>query len=299
VPLISGDDVVLLQQVISGFLASGIYALYAVGFTMIFGIMGVLNMAHADIGMVAAMAMVWAVAAGFGPLWGSVFAVILVLLVALVLERAAMRPGRRFKGDAAVEMPLIATIGAGMVMQNTAALIFGNKAVVFPIQVRSFLRWGGFYFEEGLLYSLAITAVLLVALEIMVHRTRFGREVRAVAQNREAARIMGINADRVIVLTVLLTTVLAGIAGWLAGMSYGLVAPLMGIPYAIKGLVAMIVGGVGSLRGAVAGAVLIGVVEALAVTWFGSQVRDLSVFAVLFAVLCVRPGGLVTIPGAR
>lgn len=289
----------ITQQIISGFLASGIYALYAVGFTMIFGIMGVLNMAHADIGMAAAMAMVWAISVGFGPIWGSVFAVLLVLLLALILERVGMRPGRRFKGDAAIEMPLIATIGAGMVLQNTAALVFGNKAVVFPFQVRSFVRWQGFYFEEGLLYSLLITAVLLIGLEILVNRSGFGRSVRAVAMNREAARIMGINADRVIVATVLLTTVLAGIAGWLAGMSYGLVAPLMGIPYAIKGLVAMIVGGVGSLRGAVAGAVLIGVIEALAVTWFGSQGRDLSVFVVLFVVLAIRPGGLVKMPGSR
>ena len=111
--------------------------------------------------------------------------------------------------------------------------------------------------------------------------------------------IMGINTDLVIVTTVALTAAIAGIAGCLVGMSFGFVAPLMGIPYAIKGLVAMIIGGVGSLRGAVLGALLIGVVEAVAVTWFGSQIKDFTVFAVLLAVLALRPGGLISTPGAR
>lgn len=289
----------VLQQIVNGLLASGIYALFAVGFTMIFGIMGVLNMAHADLAMVAAIAIVWAVSAGLSPLPAVLVAVIATLGLAVVVERFAMRPGRRFKGEAAIEMPLIATIGAGMILQNTAALLFGNKIIFFPWQLPAFVNIGGFLVSQGLLISAGVALGLLVLLEILVVHTSFGRQIRAVAQNPTAAKIMGINTNFVIVATVALTAAVAGIAGCLVGLSYGFVSPLMGIPYAIKGLVAMIIGGVGSLSGAVLGAVLIGVVEALAVTWFGSQVKDMAVFAALLAILAIRPGGLVATPGAR
>ncbi|HEX4892088.1 MAG TPA: branched-chain amino acid ABC transporter permease [Hyphomicrobiaceae bacterium] len=289
----------LLQQLLNGVLASGIYALFAVGFTMIFGIMGVLNMAHADLAVVAAFAIIWAVSAGFSPLPAVLIAVVATLALALLVERLAMRPGRRFKGEAAIEMPLIATIGAGMIIQNVAALLFGNKVIFFPWQLPTFVNVGGFLVSQGLLISAGVALVLLVALEILVDRTSFGRQIRAVAQNPTAAKIMGIDTNLVIVSTVALTAAIAGMAGGLVGLSYGFVAPLMGIPYAIKGLVAMIIGGVGSLRGAVLGALLIGLVEAMAVTWFGSQVKDVAVFAVLLAVLAVKPGGLIATPGAR
>lgn len=289
----------IAQQILNGFLASGTYALFAVGFTMIFGIMGVLNMAHADLAMVAALAIVWAVSAGFSPIPAVLIAVVATVVMALVVERVAMRPGRRFKGEAAIEMPLIGTIGAGMVLQNVAALLFGNKIIFFPWQLPAFVNIGGFLVSQGLLISAAVAIVLLVLLEILVDRTSIGRQIRAVAQNPTAAKIMGINTDLVIVSTVALTALIAGIAGGLVGLSYGFVSPLMGISYAIKGLVAMIIGGVGSLRGAVLGAVMIGIIEALAVTWFGSQMKDVAVFAVLLAVLAVRPSGLIVTPGAR
>jgi branched-chain amino acid transport system permease protein len=289
----------LAQQVLNGVLSSGVYALYAVGFTMIFGIMGVLNMAHADFGTVAAFAIIWAVGAGLAPWEAVVAACCITLIAALLVERLAMRPGRRFKGDAAIEMPLIGTIGAGMILQNAAALIFGNKAILFPYSLRAFMRIGGFVVSKGLVVSLTVSAVLLALLEILVTHTGFGRQIRAVAQNRNAAEIMGINSERVILLTFSITAALAGIAGCLAGLSYGLVSPYMAVSYAIKGLVAMIVGGVGSLPGAVLGALLIGIVEALTVSLLGSQMRDVGVFVVLMAVLAVRPHGLVRVATSR
>jgi branched-chain amino acid transport system permease protein len=161
----------------------------------------------------------------------------------------------------------------------------------------SVVNVGGIFLTKGLIVSVVVAAVLLIALEFVVNRTDFGRQMRAVAQNQDAAKIMGINTDRIIVTTVVITACLAGIAGGLVGISYGVVTPLMGIPYAIKGLVAMMTGGVGSLRGAVMGAVLIGVVEAISVTWFGSQSRDVSVFVVLVLTLLLRPHGLVKTPG--
>ena len=283
----------LTQQILSGFLASGVYALFAVGFTMIFGVMGVLNMAHADFATVAALTIIMVVGAGLGPVPAIVITLLVTGAVAVLVERVAMRPARRFKGDAAIEMPLIATIGAGMIIQNGAALMFGNKALVFPWRAQSFIKVGGYFVSQGLVYSMVVACALLVALEVLVHRTDFGRQIRAVALNPMAARVMGIDVNRVIVITVFITSMLAATAGCLAGISYGLVSPLMGIPYAIKGLVAMIVGGVGSLRGAVLGAMLIGVSEAVAVTYLGSQARDVSVFVVLILVLSMRPGGLV------
>jgi branched-chain amino acid transport system permease protein len=289
----------LAQQVLNGVLSSGVYALYAVGLTMIFGIMGVLNMAHADFGTVAAFAIIWAVGAGLAPWEAVVAAFSITLIAALLVERLAMRPGRRFKGDAAIEMPLIGTIGAGMILQNAAALIFGNKAILFPYSLRAFIRIGGFVVSKGLIVSLTVSVVLLALLEILVTHTGFGRQIRAVAQNRNAAEFMGINSERVILLTFSITAALAGIAGCLAGLSYGLVSPYMAVSYAIKGLVAMIVGGVGSLPGAILGALLIGIVEALTVSLLGSQMRDVGVFVVLIAVLTVRPYGLLRVAAGR
>ena len=289
----------LTQQLISGFLASGIYALFDVGFTMIFGLMGVLNMAHADFAVVTAFVVIAMVASGFGIEAGIATALVATVVLALVIERTAMRPGRRFAGDAGVEMPLIATIGAGMIIQNSAALMLGNRAQMFPLQLREFVWVGGFFFSKGLILSVIVAIVLLIALEIFVHRTSFGRQIRAVATNPNAARIMGIDPNLVIMTTVSITSLLAGVAGILVGITYGFVGPFTGITYAIKGLVAMIVGGVGSLRGAVLGAILIGVTEAAAVTYFGSQARDVSVFVVLVVVLTLRPSGLVPIPQGR
>ena len=182
---------------------------------------------------------------------------------------------------------------------EAAALIFGNKAIVFSFNMRAFVRVGGFLVSKGLVVSLIVSAVLLALLEFLVNRTGFGRQIRAVAQNRNAAEIMGINSERVILVTFAITAGLAGIAGCLVGLSYGLVSPYMAVSYAIKGLVAMIVGGVGSLPGAVLGALLIGVVEAITVSQFGSQMRDVGVFVVLMAVLAVRPSGLLRVAASR
>lgn len=289
----------LLQQLVNGVLSSGIYALFAVGFTMIFGIMRILNMTHGDFAVVAALGVVWAAGAGFG-VWPSVLAAITVtVLVAYLVERIAIRPGQRFSGDAAIEMPLIATIGAGMVLQNSAALLFGNKAIVFPYQMIQYDRMAGVLVPRGLIISALVAVVLLAVLEVVVNYTSFGRQIRAVAQNRNAAKVMGINVVAVTVSTMAMTAVLAAIAGCLVGLSYGMVTPTTGITYSIKGLVAMIVGGVGSLRGAVLGAVMIGITEAIAVTWFGSQMKDMSVFLILLLVLALRPSGLVPVQGGK
>src|SRR5262249_55115574 len=156
-----------------------------------------------------------------------------------------------------------------------AALMFGNKAIVFPYQMIQFERMGGLLVPRGLIISAVIAVLLLVLMEFVVNYTSFGRQVRAVAQNRDAAKIMGINVTFVTVSTMVITAVLAAIAGCLVGLSYGMVTPTTGITYSIKGLVAMIVGGVGSLRGAVLGAVMIGITEAIAVTWLGSQLKDM------------------------
>lgn len=288
-----------LQQLVNGVLSSGIYALFAVGFTMIFGIMRILNMTHGDFAVVAVLGVVWAAGAGFG-IWPSVLVgITATVLVAYLVERIAIRPGQRFAGDAAIEMPLIATIGAGMVLQNSAALLFGNKAIIFPYQMIQFERIGGLLVPRGLIISAVVAVVLLAVLEFVVNYTSFGRQIRAVAQNRNAAKVMGINVVAVTVSTMAMTAVLAAIAGCLVGLSYGMVTPTTGITYSIKGLVAMIVGGVGSLRGAVLGALMIGITEAIAVTWFGSQLRDMSVFFVLLLVLALRPSGLVPVQGGK
>ena len=290
---------IVVQQLVNGFLASGIYALFAVGFALVFGIMNVLNMTHADFAMIAAVMIAVAVASGYHPALGILAAVLAVIVTALVVERVAIRPARRARAEAAIEMPLIATIGASMIIQNTASIVIGNRPTVFPFWLIGYLDVGGIQVSQALLISAAIAAILLILLELLMGSTDFGRQARAVAQNRSAALVMGINADRIIMLVLILTASLSGIAGFLVGMSYGFISPYIGLTLALKGLIAMIIGGIGSLRGAVLGAVLLGVTEALAVTYFGSAMRDLSVFVLLMTVLLIRPGGLIQTAGGR
>ena len=287
----------LLQQLVNGILVSGIYALFAVGFAIIFGMMGVLNMAHADFAMVAAFAMVWAVGAGLNPVAGIAVSIVVTVVVALSVERIVIRPSRRFGGDAGVELPLIATLGCGLMLQNVVALLFGNKAMVFPASLRAYWRVGGLLVSQSLLISFGVALTLIAMLELLVRRSDLGRQMRAVAQNRAAAEIMGINATAIVVLSMALTSALAGVAGLLVGYSYGLVSPFLGLTYAIKGLIAMIIGGVGSITGAALGALVIGLIEAVTVALFGSQLRDLGVFLVLLAVLLFRPSGLLPSAG--
>ena len=287
----------LLQQLVNGILVSGIYALFAVGFAIIFGMMGVLNMAHADFAMVAAFAMVWAVGAGLNPVAGIAVSIVVTVVVALSVERIVIRPSRRFGGDAGVELPLIATLGCGLMLQNVVALLFGNKAMVFPASLRAYWRVGGLLVSQSLLISFGVALTLIAMLELLVRRSDLGRQMRAVAQNRAAAEIMGINATAIVVLSMALTSALAGVAGLLVGYSYGLVSPFLGLTYAIKGLIAMIIGGVGSVTGAALGALVIGLIEAVTVALFGSQLRDLGVFLVLLAVLLFRPSGLLPSAG--
>jgi branched-chain amino acid transport system permease protein len=289
----------IVQQIFSGLLSGAIYALFAVGFAMIFGVMRVLNMAHADFGIVTAFAVIGLASTGLGIVSAIVIALVATIALALVVERVAMRPGRRFRGDASVEMPLIATLGASMIIESGAAIMLGNRAQVFPIQLRDFIWINGFFFSQGLLISAVVAVILLIALEILVNRTDFGRQIRAVAMNPDAARIMGINPNTVIMVTVGITGLLAGVAGILVGITYGLVGPFTGVAYAIKGLVAMIAGGIGSLRGAALGAALIGVTEAVAATYFGTQARDVSVFVVLVVILTLKPSGLISAQQSR
>ena len=152
-----------------------------------------------------------------------------------------------------MELPLIATLGCGLILQNVVALLFGSKAMVFPAGLRAYLRIGGALVPEGLLISFGVALALIAGLELLVRRSGFGRQMRAAAQNRNAAEIRGINATSVVVLSMALTAALAAVAGLLVGFSYGLVSPFLGLTYAIKGLIAMIIGGVGSITGAALG----------------------------------------------
>jgi branched-chain amino acid transport system permease protein len=289
----------LAQQLINGLLASGIYALFAVGFAMVFGVMNVLNMTHADFAMVAAVTIALLVGMGFSPVLVFPAAALVVIVLAILVERVAIRPAQGARGEAAVEMPLIATIGASMIVQNCASLLVGNRPVTFPYWYIGYLEIGGLQISKALLISAVCAAGLLVLLELLMESTDFGRQARAVAQNRNSALIMGINASRVLVIVLLITALLSGIAGCLVGMSYGFISPFIGLSLAIKGLIAMIIGGVGSLRGAVVGAVMLGVVESLAILYFGSTVRDFAVFVVLMAVLIIKPSGLITAKSRR
>jgi branched-chain amino acid transport system permease protein len=280
----------VLQQAANGLLVGGSYALVAIGFTLIFGVAGILNLAHADIFMVGAYA--GAVALAFVP-GGTAVAIVAAvcgsMLAGAAVERFALRPVR----GGAFLAPLITSIGASMILQNLAVRIFGARSLPFAVGFQpGFVRIGDIQVSTIQLVMFVVALVLMVGVRLLVSRTAFGRAIRATAEDGEVARLLGIDVNRVILLTIMLGSALAGVAGVTIGASYNTVSPFMGVTFGLKGLVVMIVGGVGSITGAVVGGLLLGVIEALAVGFISSAYRDAVAFGLVLVILLVRPRGL-------
>ena len=297
----------LLQQLINGLSQGGIYALIALGYTMIYGVLRFINFAHGDVYMLGAFAgfylgpavLRWS---GLGPSYGGLVLVLLVAMAAcalagIVIERLCYRP-LRHRPRIAV---LITAIGVSLLLENTGQLLFGPDPKSFPelISDRALdfpASWGALATLTVTLSQvlvLAVTLALLVGLRYLVNRTRMGLAMRAISFNQVAAQLSGVNLDRIILFTFGLGSALAGAAGILTSIQQPSIDPLMGISAGLKAFVAAVLGGIGSLSGAVVGGVLIGLLEALVVGYLSPTYRDPIVFAVLIVILIFRPAGLL------
>lgn len=280
----------LVQNTIDGIANGSAYALLALGFTLIFGVVGRLNLSYGPsimIGLyVGAFLHVewqagWIVVAAAAIL-GSVAAGIYV-------ERLCFAPMREGAAIAA----MVASFAIWMQLEEVATLILPRHSYPFPplVEGRAIL-WGPFYLRPEHLVMLVVAVLVMVALERTIRASRFGLTLRAVAESPRAARFMGIRVERSLFLAFVLASAIGGVAGWLIVSTAGQITPMFGMWATFKGLIAMMLGGLGSLPGAVVGGLLLGVVEANAQWYFGPQVRDLVAYLLLFLILVLRPGGL-------
>jgi branched-chain amino acid transport system permease protein len=307
-----------VQLTVNGVTLGSLYALIALGYSMVYGILKLLNFAHGDVYMVGAFVGYGVLSAFGGPLSPDLALAPLILLMFLaamlgsgalgvVIERFAYRPLR----EAPRIAPLISALGVSFFLQNSVLLLFGAQFRSYE----SFLLGSSQpeLFEPGPLIDplfvvagvnvqliqvivLAVTVGLMVALTLLVARTRIGKAMRATAYDREAAAMMGIDVDRVIASTFFIGSVLAGAAGVMFGLLFSQVFHFMGFLAGLKGFTAAVVGGIGSIPGAMLGGLLVGLAEAYAAGYLGGRWSDLTVFGILIAVLLVRPSGLL---GAR
>ena len=297
---------IFLQQVINGLVQGSIYALVALGYTMVYGIIELVNFAHGEVVMVGALVSLSVIQRladrGFSGWWviitGILVAVPACMALGLTIERVAYRPLRKAPRLA----PLISAIGVSIAMQQIAALIWGRNYLHYPeVVAHNAFNIGGAVITEVQVVILVSTAVLMAALWFLVQRTRLGRAMRATAQNPAVAGLMGVDVNRIIATTFLIGSALAAIAGTLVGTYYNVGNHTMGFLLGMKAFTAAVLGGIGNLAGAMLGGLLLGVIENLGAGYMGnltggvigSNYSDVLSFLMLVGVLVFRPSGLL------
>ena len=280
-----------LNFLINGISLGSIYAIIALGYTMVYGIAKMLNFAHGDVIMVGAYAVITAVfTMGLPPFIAILISIALCALLGIVIEFLAYRPLRQAQPLAV----LITAIGVSYLLQNLALLIYGSEQKAFPtIVALPTVHIGGVYIDGITLATLVVTAVIMVALSLFINKTRMGKAMRAVSEDKEAAELMGISVNRTITVTFAIGSALAGVAAIFYGAAYTYIRPTTGAMPGIKAFTAAVFGGIGSIPGAMLGGILLGVIEQLSKTYISTLWADAIVFGVLVVVLVVKPTGLL------
>lgn len=297
---------ILLQQVLNGLILGSLYALVALGYTMVYGILELINFAHGEIVMLGALVSVTVLAALTAAGVPVALALPLALAAAVavcvstgvLVERVAYRPLR----NAPRLAPLITAIGVSIVLQNLAMIIWGRQYLSFPpvLDIQIFELHGATVTNVQILI-VAVAGVTMAGLLLLVQRTRLGRAMRATAQNREVAGLMGVDVNRVIAATFAVGSALAAVAGLLIAAYYGIAHYNMGFMLGLKAFSAAVLGGIGNIPGALLGGLLLGVIESLGAGYIGdltggflgSHYQDIFAFFILILVLIFRPSGLL------
>ena len=281
----------LIANLISGLSLGSIYALIALGYTMVYGIAKMLNFAHGDIIMVGAFAVITTVSMlGFPPILAIAASIVCCVVLCVCVERIAYKPLRKSPPLAV----LITAIGVSYFLQSLALLIFGSTQHSFPkvISVPA-IQLGSLTIQGNMLVTLAVMVVIMIAMSLFISKSRTGKAMRAVSEDRDAAELMGISVNRTITITFAIGSALAAVAGVFYGTTYGFIGPYTGSMPGIKAFVAAVFGGIGSMPGAMLGGILLGVIENLAKRYISTELSDAIVFAVLIIVLMVKPTGLL------
>ncbi|HEX4918232.1 MAG TPA: branched-chain amino acid ABC transporter permease [Limnobacter sp.] len=311
---------IFIQQLINGLVLGSIYALVALGYTMVYGVLGLINFAHGEVLMVGAMVAFSAISLMVGlypdtPGWilltvGVICAVPICMAVSFSIEKLAYRPLR----NAPRLAPLISAIGVSIVLQTLAMIIWGRNYLIFPttlptepITLLHFPPTPSMDFERTVSITpvqvliVVVSALLMVGLTVLVNKTRLGRAMRATAENPAVASLMGINPNHIISATFVIGAALAGVAGVMVAANYAVAHFYMGFLPGLKAFTAAVLGGIGNIYGAMLGGLLLGIVESLGAGYLGaltggflgSHYQDIFAFAVLILVLTLRPSGLL------
>ncbi len=299
---------IFLQQIINGLVVGSVYALIALGYTMVYGILQLINFAHGEIVMIGAMVTITCI--NFlidhnvnlpGPLLltaGLVMAIPVTMLLGYLIERVAYRPLRKAPRLA----PLITAIGLSIVLQQAAMLIWGRNYRPFPAILPSdVLEIGGASITTLQVAIIVLSGAILAGLFLLIERTKLGRAMRATAQSPEVARLMGVNVNNIISMTFMIGSALGALAGVLVAANYDQAHAYMGFMIGLKAFTAAVLGGIGNLGGAVLGGILLGIIESIGSGYLGdltggflgSQYKDIFAFLVLILVLVFRPSGLM------
>ena len=280
-----------LSNLISGLSLGSIYALIALGYTMVYGIAKMLNFAHGDIIMVGAFTIIVSISTCGLPVWVAlILSVVMCTVLGVVTERVAYKPLRKSEPLTV----LITAIGVSYLLQNLALLIFGSSQKSFPsIFDISSVHIGDLSMSGESVVTLAVTIIIMIALSLFINKTRAGKAMRAVSEDKEAAELMGISVNKTISLTFAIGSALVAVAGVFYGATYGFIGPYTGSMPGIKAFVAAVFGGIGSIPGAMIGGLLLGVLESLSKAYISTELSDAIVFASLIVVLLVKPTGLL------
>jgi branched-chain amino acid transport system permease protein len=284
----------LVQQLVNGLMLGGAYALVAIGYTLIFGVLNLLHLAHGEVFMVGAYVGLALALAGFPP-WATLGgAMLAAAALGVVVERVAFRPVRT-RGSHVT--PLMTTIAVGLVLQHAVVKLYGAEPVAMPAPFASAsLDLGPVTVSSLQLLIFGTSVALMALLEVFLRSTSAGMAIRATAENPTVAGLMGINISLAIVITFAIASALAGAAGVLLAWNFTGLSPFFGVKIGLKGLAIMLLGGLGNVTGAMVGGVVVGVVEVLSVAYLASSYRDAFAFALMILILLVRPTGLL---GAR
>lgn len=281
-----------ISYLVNGISLGSIYALIALGYTMVYGIAKMLNFAHGDIIMVGGFTVFTAMSTEWCPVWLSVvIGIIVCTFLGVIVEKVAYKPLR----NASPLAVLITAIGVSYLLQNVALIIFGSASQSFTSVVKNVapVTIGGVTISMETIISIVVSVIIMVCLTFFINKTKAGKAMLAVSEDKGAAQLMGINVNSTISLTFAIGSALAGVASVLLCSSYPQISPYTGSMPGIKAFVAAVFGGIGSIPGAMIGGILLGVIENLSKAYISSQLSDAIVFLVLIIVLIVKPTGIM------
>ena len=280
-----------LSAIISGLSMGGTYAMIALGYTMVYGIAKMLNFAHGDVIMIGAYMVYTFIITAKMPIWlGILLSVLVCVVFGIVIERFAYKPLR----GASPLAVLITAIGVSYLLQAVAQIVFGSEQkTILSLMIAGSLDLGGLKIDYSTIVTLIVATVIMVALTLFVKCTKLGRAMLAVSEDRDAARLMGIDVNNVIMVTFIIGSALASVAGVFTLMKAPAIVPTLGAMPGIKAFTAAVIGGIGSIPGAMVGGLLLGVVEAICLKTPLAAYTEAIEFVILIVILLVRPSGLL------